>query len=50
MHNGTPSRSPLDAGILSALLCLWARELADTRQSCQVVMLEVSNALGTVSV
>lgn len=38
MRDGTPSRSPLDAGILSALTCLWARESADTRQSCQVVM------------
>ncbi|MBX3051295.1 MAG: Gfo/Idh/MocA family oxidoreductase [Caldilineaceae bacterium] len=38
MRDGTPSRSPLDAGILSALTCLWARESADSRRSCQVAM------------
>ena len=40
MRDGTPSRSPLDAGILSALTCLWAREAADTRQACAVIMPE----------
>lgn len=40
MRDSTPSRSPLDAGILSALTCLWARESADTRQSCRIVMPE----------
>lgn len=38
MRDGTPSRSPLDAGILSALTCLWAREAADTRRVCEVQM------------
>lgn len=38
MRDGAPSRSPLDAGILSALTCLWAREAADTRQVCEVRM------------
>lgn len=38
MRDGRPSRSDLDAGIASALACLWARESAERRQSCQVVM------------
>ena len=35
---GVPSRSPISAGILSALTCLWARESAQTRRYCDVVM------------
>jgi predicted dehydrogenase len=38
MRDGRPSRSPLSAGILSALTCLWARESAATRQMYKVVM------------
>ena len=38
MRDGTPSRSPLEAGILSALTCLWARESAETRRFCTVEM------------
>ncbi len=38
MRDGTPSRSPLSAGIVSALTCLWARESAAKRQYCDVVM------------
>jgi len=38
MRDGAPSRSPLAAGILSALTCLWARESARTRRFCEVVM------------
>lgn len=38
MRDGKPSRSPLEAGILSALTCLWAREAAETRRVCQVEM------------
>jgi predicted dehydrogenase len=38
MRDGTPSRSPIAAGILSALTCLWARESATTRRYCEVVM------------
>ncbi len=38
MRDGTPSRSPMSAGILSALTCLWARESAETKQYCDVVM------------
>jgi predicted dehydrogenase len=38
MRDGTPSRSPLSAGILSALTCLWARESAETRRFCSIVM------------
>ncbi|MDE0080607.1 MAG: Gfo/Idh/MocA family oxidoreductase [Caldilineaceae bacterium] len=40
MRDGRPSRSPIDAGILSALTCLWARESANNRQSYEVVMPE----------
>ena len=38
MRDGKPSRSPIEAGILSALTCLWARESAETHRYCQVVM------------
>ncbi len=38
MRDGTPSRSPLSAGILSALTCLWARESAETHRFCDIVM------------
>ena len=38
LRDGTPSRSPMSAGILSALTCLWARESAETRTFCDVVM------------
>lgn len=38
MRDRKPSRSPIEAGILSALTCLWARESATTRQMCTVVM------------
>ena len=38
MRDGTPSRSPISAGILSALTCLWARESAETHRYCEVVM------------
>jgi predicted dehydrogenase len=38
MRDGTPSRSPISAGILSVLTCLWARESAATRRYCDVVM------------
>jgi len=42
LRDRTPSRSPLAAGILSALTCLWARESAQTRQFCTVQMPEVA--------
>ena len=42
MRDGKPSRSPIDAGILSALTCLWAREAADRRQVCEVKIPEYS--------
>lgn len=38
MRDGTPSRSPLDAGVLSALTCLWARESAESRRSYEIVI------------
>lgn len=38
MRDGMPSRSPLSAGILSALTCLWIRESAETRRFCDVTM------------
>jgi len=38
MRDGTPSRSPIEAGITSALTCLWARESAEQRRYCDVVM------------
>ena len=40
MKEHRPSRSPISAGILSALTCLWARESAETRQFCEVRMPE----------
>lgn len=40
MRDGAPSRSPMEAGILSALTCLWARESAASRRFCEVVMPE----------
>lgn len=36
MRDGTPTRSPIEAGILSALTCLWAREAASARRVCEV--------------
>ena len=41
MRDRRPSRSPIAAGILSALTCLWARESANNRQGYEVVMPEV---------
>ena len=38
MRDRRPSRSPIAAGILSALTCLWARESANSRQAREVVM------------
>lgn len=38
MRDRKASRCPIEAGILSALTCLWAREAADRRQACTVVM------------
>ena len=38
MKEGRPSRSPLSAGILSALTCLCARESSETRQFRRVEM------------
>ena len=38
MRDGAPSRSPIEAGILSVLMCLWARESAETHRYCEVVM------------
>jgi hypothetical protein len=38
LRDRRPSRSPIEAGILSALTCLWARESAQTRQFCAVEM------------
>lgn len=38
MKERRPSRSPIEAGILSALTCLWARESAETRRFCRIVM------------
>ena len=40
MRDRRPSRSPIAAGILSALTCLWARESANNRQGYEVVMPE----------
>lgn len=40
MRDRAPSRSPLSAGILSVLTCLWARESAETRRYCDVAMPE----------
>lgn len=38
MQEHRPSRSPLSAGITSALTCLRARESAETRQFCRVAL------------
>lgn len=38
LRDRAPSRSPIGAGILSALTCLWARESAQTRQFYEVKM------------
>ena len=38
MQDQCPSRSPIAAGILSALTCLWARESANNRQGYEVRM------------
>lgn len=38
MKEGRPSRTPIEAGILSALTCLWARESAGKRVFCEVKM------------
>jgi predicted dehydrogenase len=40
LRDRKPSRSPIAAGILSALTCLWARESAQTRQFYEVKMPE----------
>jgi predicted dehydrogenase len=40
MRDHRPSRSPIAAGILSALTCLWARESAQTHQFCEVKLPE----------
>ncbi len=44
MRDRRPSRSPIAAGILSALTCLWARESANNRQAYEVVMPEAVTA------
>lgn len=38
MKEKRPSRSPIQAGIISALTCLWARESAEKRQFFEVKM------------
>ncbi len=38
MRDQQPSRSAIEAGIWSALTCLWAREAAAQRQACNVTM------------
>ncbi len=38
MKEKKPSRSPIDAGITSALTCLWARESAEKRQFFEIRM------------
>jgi predicted dehydrogenase len=45
MRDRKPSRSPIEAGILSALTCLWARESAQTRQFYEVKMPEPATSL-----
>lgn len=40
LRDGQPSRSPLEAGILSALTCLWARESAHDQQFYAIRMPE----------
>lgn len=44
MRDRQPSRSPISAGILSALTCLWARESSQTRQFCAVKFPEAAVA------
>jgi len=36
MKERRPSRSPVEAGILSAAMCLWARQSAEKRQPCEI--------------
>ncbi|MGC8805344.1 MAG: Gfo/Idh/MocA family protein, partial [Candidatus Ratteibacteria bacterium] len=38
MKENRPSRSPMEAGIVSVLTCLWARESAEKRQFFEVKM------------
>lgn len=38
MRDGQASRSPMSAGILSALTCLWARESSETQTFCRIEM------------
>jgi len=38
MKERRPSRTPIEAGILSALTCLWARESAERRQFFEIKM------------
>jgi predicted dehydrogenase len=42
MRDRQPSRSPLAAGILSALTCLWARESSKTHQFYEVSMPQIA--------
>ncbi len=44
MRDRRPSRSPMAAGILSALTCLWAREAANNMQVYEVRMPEAVSA------
>jgi len=36
MRDGSPSRSPMSAGIESALTCLWARDSAESGRFCDI--------------
>ncbi|MBN1352313.1 Gfo/Idh/MocA family oxidoreductase [candidate division KSB1 bacterium] len=38
MQGKTQSRTPISAGITSALTCLWARESVEKRKFCEIVM------------
>lgn len=38
MKEHQPSRCPMSAGILSALMCLWARQSSQSRQYCRIEM------------
>lgn len=38
MKGGKESATPIEAGIESALTCLWARESAETGRACDIVM------------
>lgn len=40
MRDGASSRSPIAAGIESALTCLWARESAESHRFCRITMPE----------